>query len=40
MANNVMQEMRVYDGYLVCVDLAWISPATAPEIGKLMGDKS
>ena len=22
MANNVMQEMRVYDGYLVCLDLA------------------
>ena len=22
MANNVMQEMRVYDGYLVCIDLA------------------
>ena len=21
MANNVMQEMRVYDGYLVCLDL-------------------
>ena len=29
MANNVMQEMRVYDGYLVCLDL---SLATAPEI--------
>ena len=24
--------MRVYDGYLVCLDLALISPATAPEI--------
>ena len=22
MANNVMQGMRVYDGYLVCLDLA------------------
>ena len=22
MANNVMQEMRVYDGYLVCLDIA------------------
>ena len=22
MANNVMQDMRVYDGYLVCLDLA------------------
>ena len=22
MANNVMQEMRVYDGYLVCLDVA------------------
>ena len=22
MANNVMQAMRVYDGYLVCLDLA------------------
>jgi hypothetical protein len=22
MANNVMQEMRVYDGYLVCLNLA------------------
>ena len=22
MANNVMQEMRVYDGYLVCLDLS------------------
>ena len=22
MANNVMKEMRVYDGYLVCLDLA------------------
>ena len=22
MANNIMQEMRVYDGYLVCLDLA------------------
>ena len=22
MANNVMQEIRVYDGYLVCLDLA------------------
>ena len=22
MANNVMQEMRVYDGYLSCLDLA------------------
>ena len=22
MANNVMQEMSVYDGYLVCLDLA------------------
>ena len=22
MANNVMQQMRVYDGYLVCLDLA------------------
>ena len=22
MENNVMQEMRVYDGYLVCLDLA------------------
>ena len=22
MANNVMQEMRVYDGYLVCLGLA------------------
>ena len=32
MANNVMQEMRVYDRYLVCLDLAQISPATAPEI--------
>ena len=32
MANNVMQEMRVYDGYLVCLDLAQISPATALEI--------
>ena len=32
MANNVMQEMRIYDGYLVCLDLAQISPATVPEI--------
>ena len=32
MANNVMRGRRVYDGYLVCLDLAWISPATAPEI--------
>ena len=32
MANNVMQETRVYDGYLVCLDLAQISPATALEI--------
>ena len=32
MANNVMQEMRVYDGYLVCLDLPLISPATAPKI--------
>ena len=32
MANNVMKEMRVYDGYLVCLDLAQISPVTAPEI--------
>ena len=32
MANNVMQEMRVYDGYLVYFDLALIPPATAPEI--------
>ena len=22
MANNVMQEMKVYDGYLVCLDLS------------------
>ena len=22
MVNNVMQEMRVYDGYFVCLDLA------------------
>ena len=22
MANNVMKEMRVYDGYLLCLDLA------------------
>ena len=22
MANNVMQEMRFYDGYLVCLDLS------------------
>ena len=22
MENNVMQEMRIYDGYLVCLDLA------------------
>ena len=22
MANNLMQEMRVYDGYLVCLDLS------------------
>ena len=22
MANNVVQEMRIYDGYLVCLDLA------------------
>ena len=22
MANNVMQEMIVYDGYLVCIDLS------------------
>ena len=22
MANNVVKEMRVYDGYLVCLDLA------------------
>ena len=22
MVNNVLQEMRVYDGYLVCLDLA------------------
>ena len=32
MENNAMQEMRVYGGYLVCIDLAQISPATAPEI--------
>ena len=32
MANNVMQEMRIYDGYLVCLDLTYISSATAPEI--------
>ena len=32
MANNVMRGRRVYDGYLVCPDLASISPATAPEI--------
>ena len=31
MANNLMQDMRVYDGYLVWLDLV-ISPATAPEI--------
>ena len=40
MANNVMRGMRVYDGYLVCLGLAYISSATAPEIGKLTGDKS
>lgn len=28
-ANNVMREMRVYDGYLVCLGLVYISPATA-----------
>ena len=32
MANNVMQGRRVYDGYMVWLDLAYISPATAPEI--------
>ena len=31
-ANNVMQDMRVYDGYLVWLDLTHICPATAPEI--------
>ena len=31
-ANNVMRGRRVYDGYLVCLDLEYISPATAPEI--------
>ena len=31
MANNVMQEMRDYDGYLVWLDLE-ISPATVLEI--------
>ena len=30
MANNVMRGRRVYDGYLVCLDLAL--PTTAPEI--------
>ena len=30
MANNVMQEMRVYDGYLIDVDD--VSPETALEI--------
>ena len=32
MANNVMRGMRVYDGYLVCLGLAKISPATVLEI--------
>ena len=32
MANNVMQGIRVCDGYLVCLDLCVDSPATAPEI--------
>ena len=32
MANNVMQGRRVYDGYLVWLDLTKISPATVPEI--------
>ena len=32
MSNNVMRGRRVYGGYLVCLDLAYISPATAPEI--------
>ena len=32
MANNVMREIRVCDGYLVCLDLCVDSPATAPEI--------
>ena len=32
MANNVMQGRRVYDGYLVWLDLMQISLAKAPEI--------
>ena len=32
MANNVMQGRRVYDGYLVWLDLTKMSLATAPEI--------
>ena len=32
MVNNIMQGRRVYDGYLVWLDLPYISPATAPEI--------
>ena len=32
MANNVMRGRRVYDRYLVCLELAQISPAMAPEI--------
>ena len=31
-ANNVMHDRRVYDGYLVCLDLSVDLPATAPEI--------
>ena len=30
--NNVMQGRRVYDGYLVWLDLTKIPPATVPEI--------
>ena len=32
MENNVMRGIRVYDGYLVWLDLAKISRAMAPEI--------
>ena len=32
MANNAMQDIRVCDGYLVCLDLCVDSPAMAPEI--------
>jgi len=32
MENNVMRGIRVCDGYLVCLDLCVVSPATTLEI--------